>query len=191
MKDVNEEKKTQFRWLKPMSKELLAFLANEVQKGNRPNNSFKSSSYVSAANAISKKFNVKCLPKHIDNDLKIVKNAWVVISKLRDKESGFGWDDNLKMITASPTLYSTYTEVNPTYEKYLNKKIDMYDEMAVVVGKDVHSHENTTNLEEKGNGDSEIVKNNDKQSISSAPLESRKSRKRTCDDDLELQNICT
>lgn len=94
-----------------MSKELLAFLANEVQKENRPNNSFKSSSYVAATNAISKKFNVKCLPEHIDNDMKTGKNAWVVISKLRDKESGFGWDDNLKMITASPTVYNTYNEV--------------------------------------------------------------------------------
>ncbi|KAJ8428051.1 hypothetical protein Cgig2_027622 [Carnegiea gigantea] len=168
--------------------ELLIFLANEVQKENRPSNSFKSSSYVATANAISKKFNVKCLPEYIDNHLKIVKNAWAVISKLRGKESGFGWDDNLKMITASPTMYNTYTETNPTHKKYLNKQIDMYDEMAVVVGKDVaqrsgakffddveiHSHGNTTNLEEKGDGDSKFMKDSDKQSASSAPLESRK-----------------
>ncbi|KAJ8438685.1 hypothetical protein Cgig2_011868 [Carnegiea gigantea] len=105
--------------------------------GNRPNNSFKSSSYVAMENAISKKFNVKCLPEHIDNHLKTVKNAWAVISKLRDKESSFGWDNNLKMITVSPTMYNTYIEANPTHEKYLNKKIDMYDKMAIVVGKDV------------------------------------------------------
>ncbi|KAJ8425036.1 hypothetical protein Cgig2_006496 [Carnegiea gigantea] len=117
--------------------------------------------------------------------------------------SKFGWDDNLKMITASPTVYNTYTEANPTHEKYLNRKIDRYDEMAVVAGKDVaqgsraksfddveiHSRGNSINLEEKGDGDSEFMKDNDKQSTSSAPLESRKSRKRTRDDDLELQNI--
>jgi len=34
MKEVNEEKKTQFRWSKTMSKKLLTFLASEVQKGN-------------------------------------------------------------------------------------------------------------------------------------------------------------
>ena len=111
MKKVNEEKKTQFRWLKTMSKELLTFLASEVQKENRPNNSFKSSSFAAAANAISKKFNVKCLPEHIDNHLKTVKNAWGIISKLRDKESGFEWNDNLKMITVSPSVYDTYIEV--------------------------------------------------------------------------------
>ena len=50
--------------------------------------------------------------------------------------------------------------MNPTHEKYLNKKIDMYDEMVVEVGKDVawgsgaksfddvktHSHGNTINF---------------------------------------------
>jgi len=73
MKKVNEEKKTQFRWLKPMLKKLLAFLASEVQKKNQPNNSFKSSSYVAMVNAISKKFIIRCLPEHIDNHLKTVK----------------------------------------------------------------------------------------------------------------------
>ena len=74
MKEVNEEKKTQFRWPKPMSKELLTFLANEVQKGNRPNNSFKSSSYVVAADGISRKFNVKCLPEHKNINMDELKN---------------------------------------------------------------------------------------------------------------------
>jgi len=79
----------------------------------------------------------------------------------------------------------------------------MYDEVAVVVGKDVargsgtesfddveiQSHRNTANLEEKGDGDSEFMKDNDKQLTSSVPLESRKSQKRRRDDDLKLQNI--
>jgi len=76
--------------------------------------------------------------------------------------------------------------------------------MAIVIGKDVtkgtsvksfddveiQSH-GTINLEEKGEGDNKFVKENDKQWTSSAPLESRKCRKRTRDDDLELQNIST
>ena len=63
----------------------------------------------------------------------------------------------------------------------------MYDEMAVVVGKDVarkscaksfddivQTQEETLNLEEKGNGDNETIKENDKQSTSSVPVESRR-----------------
>ena len=63
----------------------------------------------------------------------------------------------------------------------------MYDEMAIVVGKDVargscdksfddiaQAHEEAINLEDKGDGDSETIKENDKQSTSSVPLELRR-----------------
>ena len=67
----------------------------------------------------------------------------------------------------------------------------MYHEMAIVVGKDVvqgsgaksfddieiHSCGDKICLEEKGDGDSKLVKDNDKQSTSSIPLESRKKQK--------------
>ena len=109
MKEISEAKKTQFRWFKPMSKELLKFLADEVEKGNRPNNFFKSSSFVTAANMISKKFDVKCLSNHVDNHLRIVKTTWGVIAKLRN-QYGCGWDKNMKMIRMSPDV-CTYVEV--------------------------------------------------------------------------------
>ncbi|KAJ8427837.1 hypothetical protein Cgig2_012853 [Carnegiea gigantea] len=136
MKEVSEDKKTQFRWSKPMSKELLKFLADEVKKGNQPNNTFKSSSFVAVADTISKIFNVKCLPDHVDNHLRTVKTAWGIIAKLRN-QSDCGWDENMRMIRMSPDVYNTYVEANPTHEKYLNKKIDMYDEMATAVGNDI------------------------------------------------------
>uniref|UniRef100_A0A803MYM4 Uncharacterized protein n=1 Tax=Chenopodium quinoa TaxID=63459 RepID=A0A803MYM4_CHEQI len=57
------------------------------------------------------------------------------------------------MMTASPTAYATYVKCRcsglddpnnvlylqeyPKYEKFLNRKIDMYEEMAIVVGKDL------------------------------------------------------
>ncbi|KAJ8453132.1 hypothetical protein Cgig2_008016 [Carnegiea gigantea] len=155
------------------------------------------------ADTISKKFNAKCLPDHIDNHLRIVKTAWGIIPKLRN-QSSCGWDENMRMIRMSPDVFNTYVEANPTHKKYPNKKIDMYDEMATMVGKDIargsgaRSFDDVeiqsfgaVNLEEKGDGDDEFVKENDKQSTLSAPLESRKSRMRTRDDDLKFQNIST
>ncbi|GAB4844621.1 hypothetical protein Ancab_038022 [Ancistrocladus abbreviatus] len=121
--------KKQHRWTKAMSRRLLKILADEVKKGNRPNNTFKTSSFTLAAKRISEEFGVKCLPDHVDNHLKTLRNSWTMIYKLRGN-SGFGWDENLKMITASPKAYTAYL-------LYLNKKIDMYDEMAIVLGKDM------------------------------------------------------
>ncbi|KAJ8438837.1 hypothetical protein Cgig2_023029 [Carnegiea gigantea] len=94
------------------------------------------SSFVAIADMISKKFNVKCLSDHVDNHLRTMKTAWGIMAKLQS-QSGYGWDENMRMIRMSPDVYNTYVEVNPTHEKYLNKKIDMYDEMAIVAGKDV------------------------------------------------------
>ena len=67
----------------------------------------------------------------------------------------------------------------------------MYDEIVVVVRKDVARGSGAKSFDDVeiqslgGDGDDEFVKENDKQSTSNAPLESRKSRKRSRDGDLE------
>ncbi|KAL2904160.1 L10-interacting MYB domain-containing protein [Bienertia sinuspersici] len=133
---TKEEMKVHFRWSKNMSKELLELLAEEVRKGNRPNNTFQTSSFIAATKVISEKFQVNCTPEHVENHMKTVRNTWATISIVRNN-SGFGWSNNLMMITTSPTAYDTYIKQYPAHEKYLNRKIDLYDEMAIVVGKDM------------------------------------------------------
>ncbi|KAJ8442618.1 hypothetical protein Cgig2_008394 [Carnegiea gigantea] len=108
-------------------------LEQEFQKHNEGGSSNPN---VRAADTISKKFNVKSLLDHVDNHLRTVKTTWGIIAKLRN-QSGCGWDENMRMIRMSPDVYNTYIEANLTHEKYLNKKIDMYDEMATVIGKDI------------------------------------------------------
>ncbi|KAL2922809.1 L10-interacting MYB domain-containing protein, partial [Bienertia sinuspersici] len=133
---VKEEKKANFRWSKQMSKELLQFLAEEVRKGNRPNNTFRTSSFIAAAKMISEKFQTTCTADHVENHMRTVRTTWGIISQLRGK-SGFGWDDKLKMIAVSPNAYDAFVKQYPSHEKYLNKKIDMYEEISIVVGKDM------------------------------------------------------
>ncbi|MFQ6658318.1 hypothetical protein Gotur_027641 [Gossypium turneri] len=59
-----------------------------------------------------------------------------IICKIRG-ESGFGWDDNMKMITCDRATYDAAVMAHKKYEPFLNKSIDHYDEMALVVGKDM------------------------------------------------------
>ncbi|OMO78684.1 hypothetical protein CCACVL1_14184 [Corchorus capsularis] len=115
----------QFRWTKPMERILLEILAEEAQKGNKPSNVFKPCSLHRVAAAISEKFNVTCESNHVENHLKTVKSTWLLISKIRGS-SEFGWDENLKMITATKKVYDEALE-----------KLEMYDEMALVAGKDM------------------------------------------------------
>ncbi|KAH1115209.1 hypothetical protein J1N35_008587 [Gossypium stocksii] len=86
----------QFRWTKPMEHLFLEILAEEAQKGNKPSNSFKVVSINRVAEAISKRFQVHCDAKHVENHLRTA---------------------------------------HKKYEPFLNKSIDHYDEMALVVDK--------------------------------------------------------
>ncbi|KAL9354448.1 hypothetical protein Peur_052418 [Populus x canadensis] len=147
-----------FTWSKPMSHMLLEILAEEALKGSKPSSTFKAESFVKVATEISQKFNVQCEPKHVDNHLKTVKKEWGIITKLKNK-SGFGWDDCLKMITVSKDVYDE--EAHPNHDKYLNKKLDMYEAMAIVVGKDM-----ATGNYAKSYADVNLEENTEEQSVS-------------------------
>ncbi|MBA0755896.1 hypothetical protein Gogos_021662, partial [Gossypium gossypioides] len=114
----------------------LEILAEEAQKGNKPSNTFEAVSINRVAIAISKKFQVQCYSKHVKNHLRTVKNQWQIICTIR-AESGFGRDDNMKLITCDRSTYDAIVMAHKKYEPFLNKSIDHYDEMTLFVGKDM------------------------------------------------------
>ncbi|MFQ6651472.1 hypothetical protein Gotur_023792 [Gossypium turneri] len=62
--------------------------------------------------------------------------TWQIICTIR-VESGFGWDDNMKMITCDRAIYDAAVMAHKKYEPFLKKSINHYDAMALVVGKDM------------------------------------------------------
>ncbi|CAL5349345.1 unnamed protein product [Camellia sinensis] len=90
---------------------LLEILFEEANKGNKPSNTFKWGSFAQVAKEINEKLGTVCQSNDVEN------------------QSGFGWDDNLNMITCD-------RKARPEHEQYL-KKIEFYDEMDVVVGRDM------------------------------------------------------
>ncbi|KAL4638230.1 hypothetical protein ACB092_03G132900 [Castanea dentata] len=85
---------TNFKWSQPMQNLLLEILANEALHGNKQSNTFKHASYA----------------KHVEHRFKTLKTNWNTIALLRDKKSGFGWNDDLKMITCDRTVYDEEVE---------------------------------------------------------------------------------
>ncbi|XP_040972526.1 uncharacterized protein [Gossypium hirsutum] len=126
----------QFRWTKSMEHLFIEILVEEAQKGNKPSNTFKVISINRVVEAISERFQFQCDAKHVENHLRTEKNQWQIICTIRG-ESGFGWDDNMKMITCDRATYDAVVMAHKKYEPFLNKSIDHYDEMALVVGKDM------------------------------------------------------
>ena len=104
----------QFRWTKPMEHLFLEILAEEAQKENKPSNTFKAVSINRVVEAISERLQVQCDAKHVENYLRTVKKQWQIICTIRG-ESGFGWDDNMKMITCDRATYDAAVMVIYVY----------------------------------------------------------------------------
>ncbi|KAK9989287.1 hypothetical protein SO802_029526 [Lithocarpus litseifolius] len=113
-----------------------AAMNQEAAKGNKPSNTFKAGSFALVAKEISAQFGVECHPSYVEYRLRTLKTMWKDVQNLR-KKSGFGWDDNLKMITCDAKTYQEEVMAHRKHADYLNKKIEMYDELAIVVGKDM------------------------------------------------------
>ena len=94
----------QFRWLPPMHTTLLRLLAEEAVKGNKLSSTFKAGSFAFVAKEISAQFGVECHPSYVENRMQTLRTMWTTIQTIR-KKSGFGWDDNLKMITCDAKTY--------------------------------------------------------------------------------------
>ncbi|KAF3626830.1 hypothetical protein FXO37_30193 [Capsicum annuum] len=149
---MGRKREKQFRWSKSMGYLMLEILADEVKQRNKSTSQLKASSFNRVSNAINEQLRIDCSSKHVENYLKTIRNTWSTIQTLLNK-SGLGWDDNLKMITASPEVYVVHiqfllnnwavkvlkgkkSKAHPNYDKLINKKIKMFDEISLVCGND-------------------------------------------------------
>ncbi|XP_070031311.1 uncharacterized protein [Nicotiana tomentosiformis] len=185
----------QFRWTKPMEYLMLEILADEVKQRNTSTNQFKAISFNRVSNAIKQQLGMEeCSPKHVENHLKILRSTWNTVQPLLNKSS-LGWDDNLKMITASPRVYAFHVQAHPTHEKLVNKKIEMFEEMSLVCGNNRARGDCAKSLDdigldcssEKGN-DNDIEgpsKEKDVQDVVSGTSQAKASRKRSRSSDVQ------
>ncbi|KAL3755174.1 hypothetical protein ACJRO7_002261 [Eucalyptus globulus] len=122
MGKTREEKSKHFKWSGPMEHMFLEILSDEETNLQPPLNHLPLT---------------ECELDHVDIYFRTIKNNWATIQKLWVK-SEFQWDHNLKMITVvRKEVYDEEITAHPIHEKYLNKKIEMYDELALVAGKDM------------------------------------------------------
>ena len=94
----------QFRWLLPMHETMLKILVQEAAKGNKSFSTFRVGSFVLVAKEITTQFGVECHPSYVENRMRTLRTMWSTIQTIR-KKSGFGWDDNLKMIICDAKTY--------------------------------------------------------------------------------------
>ena len=87
-----------------MHEMMLKILAQEAAKGNKLSSTFKAGSFALVAKEITTQFGVECHPSYVENRMRALRIMWSTIQTIR-KKSGFGWDDNFKMITCNAKTY--------------------------------------------------------------------------------------
>ncbi|XP_078174574.1 uncharacterized protein LOC144568185 [Carex rostrata] len=121
---------TNFRWSPYMSRFLLSYIVDQIRLGL-----VKRQILTAAAQFVGDKFNVNCSMINVENHLRTVRGRYMRIKKLQTMEN-IEWDDETKMIVMDNVSYHEHIKVEPKDEQYLNKRIDMYDEMAIIFGHD-------------------------------------------------------
>ncbi|KAJ7851311.1 hypothetical protein B0H14DRAFT_2350369, partial [Mycena olivaceomarginata] len=61
-----------------------------------------------------------------------LKGAFNAVRKLRDL-SGFGWDDGLKMVTASDEVWELYLATHENARKWRKTRFPLYDDILIIV----------------------------------------------------------
>ena len=87
-----------------MHSTMLRLLAQEAAKGNKQSSTFKAGSFALVAKEITAQSGVECHPFYVENQMWTLRTMCSIIQTIR-KKSGFGWDDNLKMITCDAKTY--------------------------------------------------------------------------------------
>ncbi|KAK1322393.1 hypothetical protein QJS10_CPA03g01907 [Acorus calamus] len=109
-----------------MSRFMQKFLVEQVEKGMKIDKTFKRPAFIAIARAVN---------SNVENHLRTLKTKYSQIKRLKNM-SGVGWDDTLKLITMDDDIYNEYVQAHPKDEPYLNKPIEMCDEMIIICGDD-------------------------------------------------------
>ncbi|MQM15996.1 hypothetical protein Taro_048952 [Colocasia esculenta] len=135
--DTSSSKKgnNNFRWSISMSRFMQKSLVEEATTEMKVDKSFKRPAFVATARAVSEKFKVTCSDSNVENHLRTLKTKYAAIKKLK-RMSGVGWNDDAKMITMDADTFNEYIAAHRKDEPYINKSIDMYEELVVICGDD-------------------------------------------------------
>ncbi|XP_077239294.1 uncharacterized protein LOC143880298 isoform X2 [Tasmannia lanceolata] len=118
-----------------MDKAVIELLTYQVAVGNKIDKGFKAKAYASVGRELTARFGKKIHSDHIQNRLRTIKKQYQIL-KAMVNNNGFTWDPVMKIITAEEQVWKEYLEAHPDAEPYKGKRVELYEEMCVVVGND-------------------------------------------------------
>ncbi|KAJ6828987.1 uncharacterized protein M6B38_359275 [Iris pallida] len=120
-----------FRWSPELTRFLLPFLIDQAKVGFKMGRSSRKDAFQAAAEAVKEKFNLRCTYWNVENHVRTIKTRFQQIRKLQSLSNTI-WDEKERKIMMDGKDYAKYIAANPRDEPFLNRHIELYDEMVFV-----------------------------------------------------------
>ncbi|XP_077247390.1 uncharacterized protein LOC143887174 [Tasmannia lanceolata] len=120
-------------WNDQMDKVLVDTLLVQIAEGYKIPNGFKDHAYVAAATAMNAFFNLQLNKEHIKNRIKTMKETYKSVCIILSR-SGFGWDNETKMVTCEREVYDDYVAAHPKHKKHFTTHHVLHDDMCKIFG---------------------------------------------------------
>ncbi|XP_058108674.1 uncharacterized protein At2g29880-like [Magnolia sinica] len=123
------------KWTNAMDEVMLNTLLEQIALGRKSDNGFKREAYQAAAEQVSNETHVCVNWSNVVNRMKYHKKCYNDVKDMLSA-SGFGWDNERKVVTAPDEVWEAYLKSHPRTERLRGKRIERMDDLAVIVGDD-------------------------------------------------------
>ncbi|XP_058078590.1 uncharacterized protein LOC131226900 [Magnolia sinica] len=119
----------------PMDNALVDALVEQVNLGRKSDIEFKLEAYKATITEIFDRCGVHIENKHISNRLRTLKRFYWAVQDMFNA-SGFTWDSEMKMVTATDNVWNGYIVSHPFAEKVYGKHIERYTDLTFMFSND-------------------------------------------------------
>ncbi|XP_058078564.1 L10-interacting MYB domain-containing protein-like [Magnolia sinica] len=123
------------RWMYEMDDYLIDTLMDVVANDRKSANGFKKETYKTVVETVKSALGISVQEKHVGNCLRTLKRLYF---EIRDtlNASGFGWDEDNKLLTAPDDVWEDYIRSHPYAQHIRGKAVRRYDDLTYLFGND-------------------------------------------------------
>ncbi|KAL5716015.1 hypothetical protein ACHQM5_017759 [Ranunculus cassubicifolius] len=129
--------KKNFMWSARKHMFVVAYLAERARSGEKKGRSFGKPILTKAARAVFDEFKEECRVENVESWLKTAKKKYTRIMELRDKKSGWSWNDADKIIKVDRDIAAEFIEENAYAKDLLNVPLLDFEYLRLVCGEDL------------------------------------------------------
>eukprot|EP00474_Spongospora_subterranea_P001409 CRZ01867.1 hypothetical protein [Spongospora subterranea] len=107
---------------------LISLMLEQARNGKRADSGFKKEAWTAVLVSLNSQFDLYYTLDQIKNRVKLLKKQYCLFRRLKDN-SGFGWDDDKKIPTASDEVWDEYLEAHPNAALYRFTTLPLFEEL--------------------------------------------------------------